>query len=415
MNRIFKILVFVLCSFSLIAQNETNSPYSRFGIGDIQSFSSATHSAMGGVGIAVYDPLSINISNPASYSSIHRQRFMMQTGAMHTSKLLQTNTQEQVVNSTKFNYLMFSFPLSKFWGTSFGMLPFSEMSYSFSDVNVNPAAELMFEGNGGITRLYFGNAISLNKNVSIGANVNYLFGNLNSIRKVIFSDASILNSRINDDVNLNGLTIDFGLMYKAKLGDWSSVIGLTFDNGGEISAEKTALIETFRSSGDFDLVEDTVSFNKKSDGSLKLPSSLGFGLALNNDQWKVMADYRTDNWEDYRLFNQTDGLKNSSSLSFGVEFVPDKKSINKYYKMIRYRLGMYTNKTYLNLRNEQLDEKAVSFGFGLPLKRSGSLLNLSVEVGQMGTLNNDLIQESFARFKIGFIFSDIWFIKRKYD
>jgi hypothetical protein len=162
-------------------------------------------------------------------------------------------------------------------------------------------------------------------------------------------------------------------------------------------------------------VEDTVSFNKKSDGSLKLPSSLGFGLALNNDQWKVMADYRTDNWEDYRLFNQTDGLKNSSSLSFGVEFVPDKKSINKYYKMIRYRLGMYTNKTYLNLRNEQLDEKAVSFGFGLPLKRSGSLLNLSVEVGQMGTLNNDLIQESFARFKIGFIFSDIWFIKRKYD
>ena len=29
----------------------------------------------------------------------------------------------------------------------------------------------------------------------------------------------------------------------------------------------------------------------------------------------------------------------------------------------------------------------------------------------MGTLNNDLIQESFARFKIGFIFSDIWFIK----
>ena len=76
---------------------------------------------------------------------------------------------------------------------------------------------------------------------------------------------------------------------------------------------------------------------------------------------------------------------------------------------------MYDSQTYLNLKSEQLNERAVSFGFGLPLKRSGTLFNLSAEFGQMGTLNNDLIQESFARFKIGFIFSDIWFVKRKYD
>ena len=83
--------------------------------------------------------------------------------------------------------------------------------------------------------------------------------------------------------------------------------------------------------------------------------------------------------------------------------------------MIRYRLGMYSSKTYLNLKNQQLDEKAITLGFGLPLKRSGSLVNLSAELGQVGTTDDGLIQESFARFKIGFIFSDIWFIKRKYD
>ena len=156
MSRIFRILAFVLFSFSSIAQNETNSPYSRFGLGDLQSFSTANHSALGGVGIAIYDPLSINISNPASYSSVYSQRFTMQTGGLHTTKLLQTSSQDQLVNSTKFNYLMFSFPLSKFWGTSVGMLPFSEMSYSFSDVSTDPDANLMFEGNGGITRFYFG-------------------------------------------------------------------------------------------------------------------------------------------------------------------------------------------------------------------------------------------------------------------
>ena len=52
MNHIFRILVFVLLVLSLIAQNESNSPYSRFGLGELQNFSTATQSAMGGVGIA---------------------------------------------------------------------------------------------------------------------------------------------------------------------------------------------------------------------------------------------------------------------------------------------------------------------------------------------------------------------------
>ena len=192
MNHIFRVLIFVFFSVSLIAQNESNSPYSRFGLGELQNFSSATQSAMGSVGIASYDPLSININNPSSYSSVFSQRFTMQTGAIHTTKLLQTSTQNQFVNSTNFNYLMFAFPLTKFWGTSFGLLPFSEMSYSFSDVSNNPSANFLFEGNGGLTRVYFGNAINLNKNLSIGANLNYLFGNLNSTRKVFLMMSAFL-------------------------------------------------------------------------------------------------------------------------------------------------------------------------------------------------------------------------------
>ena len=414
MNRIFKILAFVITGLSLSAQNESNSPYSRFGLGDLQSFSSATQSAMGGVGIASYDPLTINVSNPASYSSVFAQRFTMQTGGIHTTKLLQTNTQNQVVNSTNFNYLMFSFPLSKFWGTSLGLLPYSEKSFSFSDVSIDPSADLLFEGNGGITRIYFGNSVNINKNLSIGANLNYLFGNLNSSRKVLFDDISVFNTKINEDVNINGYYFDFGLIYKIKLGKWNSVLGFTINNENEISAEKTSLIETFRSGGEFELIEDTISFDQQF-GSLELPTSMGFGLSLSNEQWKIMADYKSDNWEEYNLFGVNDDLENSSRLALGFEFVPDKKSINRYYKMIRYRLGIYSYKTYLNLKNQQLDEKAITLGFGLPLKRSGSLVNLSAELGQMGTTDDSLIQETFARFKIGFIFSDTWFMKRKYD
>jgi hypothetical protein len=415
MKHLFRVFGLLVLSLSVHAQNESNSPYSRFGIGELHDFSTATQSAMGGVSIADNDPYSINFNNPASYSTIFKQRFIMQTGGFHTSKLLKTNTQNQVVNSTNFNYLMLAFPVNKFWASSIGLLPYSEMSYSFSDVNVNPSANLFFEGNGGITKFYFGNSVTPVKNLSLGFNINYLFGNLNSSRKVVFTDSDIFNTRNNDDTNIKGFNLDFGLQYKVKLGDWHSVIGITLDDGAEISAKRTTLTETYRLSGELEIVEDTVENLTLNNGVLNLPSAFGMGLSLSNDNWKILADYKNENWADYQLFNESDSLSNSSRMSFGCEFVPDKKAINKYYKMIRYRLGMYSSKTYLNLKNQQLNEIAVSFGLGLPLKRSGTLFNVSAEFGQMGTLDNDLIQESFARFKIGFIFSDVWFVKRKYD
>ena len=34
-----------------------------------------------------------------------------------------------------------------------------------------------------------------------------------------------------------------------------------------------------------------------------------------------MADYKSDNWEEYNLFGTNDDLENSSRLALGFEFV----------------------------------------------------------------------------------------------
>jgi len=52
---------------------------------------------------------------------------------------------------------------------------------------------------------------------------------------------------------------------------------------------------------------------------------------------------------------------------------------------------------------------------GLPFSRALSSLNISAELGQLGTTENNLIKESYAKFTVHLLLHDRWFIKRKFD
>lgn len=414
MKQIFKLL-FLIIPFSVISQNVSNSPYSRFGFGELQSSYSAIHSAMGEVGVAINSPVGINTINPASYAFVFKQRFTMQAGLSHQTNLMEAGGISQVVNTTKFNYLKMGFPVTRWWGSSFGLLPFSETAYSFNDSNSDPDATYSFNGNGGLSRFYFGNGFRPIKNLSIGVNVNYLFGSIETNREVIFSDPSFLNAKANEETIINGLSYDFGLIYTQSVKDWRVNLGLTYDNGSSLNAERNLFTQTFRVVNLSQVLEDTIQFIRLEEGELVLPTSLGYGFSLVNDKWTIAAEYTTKNWSEFELFGTNDNLQNSSKLSLGAEFIPEIKAINKYHKIVRYRLGFYNAQTYLNLNNQSIDQYALTLGLGLPLRRSGALLNLSAQVGRRGTTDYNLIQDSFVNFKIGFVLSDIWFIKRKFD
>ena len=147
-----------------------------------------------------------------------------------------------------------------------------------------------------------------------------------------------------------------------------------------------------------------------------LPKNVGAGIAINMDnKWLLMANFSLQDWAEYRMFGESDSLANSIRFSGGMQFTPDYDAVNKYWKLIKFRIGGKYEQSYLQLYNTQLNEKSVSFGLGLPLRKTKSEINLSVEVGERGTINNNLIKEQFLRFQIGLSLSDIWFVKRKYD
>ena len=102
-------------------------------------------------------------------------------------------------------------------------------------------------------------------------------------------------------------------------------------------------------------------------------------------------------------------------ISVGAQYTPDYNSVTKYYKRIDYRLGATYINTPLTLNGTQLKEMSISFGFGIPVRKSSTKYDVSFTLGRRGTTDNNLIEEHFIRFGLSVSYKGIWFVKRKYD
>ncbi len=146
-----------------------------------------------------------------------------------------------------------------------------------------------------------------------------------------------------------------------------------------------------------------------------LPSKIGFGIALEKSRkWLVAADFDWQNWKKFKSFDISDSLKNSYKIAIGGHFTPNYTSVSSYWKRVNYRFGFRFSKSYLELRGNNINEIGFSFGMGLPLRKSSTTINFGIEVGNRGTINDDLIQENFINFKFGISLHNIWFFKTKY-
>ena len=422
-NKIFSFLFVFFFSFAnVLAQNQQNSPYSRFGIGDLQMNVLPEHASMGGCAIASFDPNVINPYNPASYTAFKTNSFLFSTGGKHQTTSMQTASLEQITNNSTFSHLILGFPISKQIGASVGILPYSNIGYNIEDVQTHldlGRINYSYIGEGGLNILYLGSAYQLNEHLSFGANANYLFGGIHRNKKAFFTDEQTFNTRKTSTVSAKGFFYQLGIIYNKKFSEEIDFrLGVSANNNAQISAKRTLLTETFElQSGFLEVVKDTVE--NTSTGfvnNMVLPKNIGIGIAVDiQKRLLFMTDFSIQDWSNYRLFGETDSLINSMRITTGIQYTPDNNAINKYWKLIKFRCGARYEQTYLQLHNTQLNDKSISFGLGLPLLKTRSEINLSLELGERGTIANNLIKEKYLRFQIGLSLSDIWFVKRKYD
>jgi len=414
-------LLFLFLNLNLFSQIRIASPYSRFGIGDLADNNNAWNMTMGQTGYAFRSPYHVNYLNPASYTAFDSMSFVFEGGFNSEFVTLSSNFQRVNRNYASLGNLLFGMPVTRWWKTSLGLVPFSDVGYNVASYEEYPNSGTVvrnYVGSGGINRFYWGNAFRITKNLSFGINASYLFGSMIREALVLFPDSvNSMNFQVGYYVTVNDLYFNAGLQYRAKLkNDLFLTAGAVFSPTSGMSAKTDVLAETFLvNSSSGEEIKDTLFMAEALKGKIIIPMMAGGGLALEKpDQWMVGLDYRWQNWANFSAFEMSDSLVNSWQISAGGEIIPKIDNYNNYLARIRYRLGFSFSKTYLHLRNTDLNEYAISIGFGLPLRGVKTMLNLGAQFGSRGTTQQNLIQESYFKFVIGFTIYERWFLKRKY-
>ena len=417
------LLFFTFSSGIIFSQISTNSPYSRFGLGNLNNSSSADQLGMGGSSVVYNNPDVINFNNPATYSSFKAKSFLFTTSLNSSASRFTTTNNIQYENNTSFSKIALGFPVNKYISVSSGLLPFSNVGYQldYNDTEnfLEDTVSISSIGNGGLSKYYLGASVKLHKTLSVGVNASYLFGGLSRNKTADFNNSSIFNVSSVNRTNITGVSFETGLLFNTDLSEDNNIsFGLTYNHNANLNARRTLLGTTYELNNSLLVIKDTFQ-NEVENGTIVLPSKLSAGMMYSSEKWLFLANYSSQNWSDYSLTfgeeREDDNLENSVCISSGLQYTPEFNSITKYWKRINFRMGARYDKTYLSLKDLQLTEKSLSFGLGLPVKRSNSFYNIGMEVGKQGTTQDKLIQERFVRFTFGVTFKGLWFVKRKYD
>lgn len=424
---------------SLVAQN--NSPYSRYGVGDLTPSTNIVNRAMGGVTSADANVFYINFNNPASYSAfqvgteaksrkIISGRVLLDAGINLESRTLQAPNRPDKFTATDlyFSYLQIGVPLRKGWGLSFGIRPLTRIGYKIDEIKRIPnvdSAITEYEGNGGTYLPTIGTGFAI-KNFSAGINVGYLFG-----RRETGTALGLINDSVQYYNSIHRTTTSFGSLY-ANAGLQYTLfldkekqdflrLGATGNLKQSLNATQDVTVGIF--TDDPNSVSDTVYSVKDVKGKIVYPASYSFGAMAGgsnarNGAWQLGVDVMHSAWSDYRFYGAKDAVASNTQIRVGGSFRPDFS--RAYLSAVTYRAGFYAGNDYITAGGK-LPVWGASLGLGLPIANYNlaargqfTIVNLAFEYSKRGNNDNPL-KENMFRLSLGLNFSDFWFNKRKYD
>jgi hypothetical protein len=426
MMKINKVVItaclLLVVQLALFAQNNTNSPYSRYGYGELADRSFGAGRAMGGVGVGLRSSKQINPMNPASYSAMDSLTFLFDFGASAQLAKYDDGVNKQNYTNGNIEYLAMQFPISDRLAMSLGILPYSFVGYDYKVESLDGDAPFLnrYTGKGGFNNIYAGFGYDLWKNrLALGANVGYFFGNLEHASNVylVSSTADMVKS---EKLHVRDVKLDLGLQYTHPIGKQERfVLGLTY------SPSKDLNMSTYRNTIQYvgntsNVVESDTSYNS----AFGLPNSYGVGFSyIKDNRLTVAADFLYEDWASSKYYDRKGSFKDRFRVGGGAEYTP-RFMDRSLFKRINYRAGVHYGNSYhqitasasdVNLNNASYKEFGASVGLGLPLVDGRSHLNIAFEYTKITPSVSTMIDEQYYRFTISYTFNERWFSKFKLD
>lgn len=400
----------------MFAQNSTSSPYSKFGIGELEMAAGGRNAGMGETGIALRSNLFFNSANPAALTAIEPQSFILDMGFNFKYTQLENSEKKVNVNDGNLSWIQMGFPITKKLFGGMTLNPRSSIGYNiYTSKNIDGTSisyPLVYEGTGGLSEAATLLAWKLSKNISVGGKTGYIWGNvtqtMNQTVEVLSTPYVLIQE---DNIHYSGGYFNLGTQISMGLGSKSSIIlGGVAGISSKLNAKTTTSItKTYGGT------TTVISSDVKTSNSKKLPLDIGVGISyLYGTKWVVTFDFKQCNWNDANLIANSNQLTTNNSFRGGLEFAP-KEDKQSFRQTIRYRLGYRFENGYLKIYNNQIHEQAVSFGLGMPIRKDKSFANFSLELGTRGTKASNLVKENFVKFNCSFNLFDRWFFKRQID
>lgn len=444
--RVKKILISLATALLVpwIAAAQTSSinafsPYTMFGIGELNTPGTLPTRSMGGVGVAMRNPGFINLLNPAAFSTVGQKSFLFDFGVenmnYYNSQKVDGATKRSGYNGFNFHEIALQFPLAKKVGMAFGLSPYSSVGYRVHSSQIDGRYgwnEGVFEGNGDITEVKLGIGWEIFKNFSIGAAAQYYWGNIN--RNYLFVPTNIVdNTTLAATIGKDSYVVS---RFKGQFGvQWSPVVnekrmltvGATYDIGGDLHPKWTNSIYVNNQSS-ASALETTEHL------ALSLPHQIAAGVFYRTPKLSLGFDYVYQNW---RNVNQgleevtASGYKvayvNTSTYKIGVEYTPNFMDTRRFLNRWAYRAGFRYGNYHQSFGGKRMPEYAVTVGVGIPVRfLSASAIDVGLEYGARGRSGDiapgvGFIRQEYLKFSLGFsLFAspnsqEYWFVRPKYD
>lgn len=415
-KKIFSLILAALFCLPIAAQNVA-TPYSMYGYGMLGDRATSMQRQMGSVGYALSSGRQINVMNPASYAAIDSLTFLFDLGADVSFIFSKEGSVKDKSTGGGLDYITMQFPISRHFGGSVGMLPYSGVGYSFGNEVAHGSLEN--QGQGGINMAYLGFAGGIG-GFSLGFNVSYNFGNI--VNDVYTNPSNNGRSLFEHVMQVRDWDINIGAQYAFKVTKNDKItIGATYSPKKSLHGKSWATIQELTQESR----PDTVG-SLRLKGNYYTPNSYGVGLNFTHERvsrLNIEFDFTFQEWSKapysalYSLKNPENvifrGMNffNRTKYALGAEYVPNIRG--NYGQRMAYRLGGYYTNDYLNINGNRVREYGVTCGVGFHTPQDKTIINLGVEWKHRAAHPATLISENYLNITLGVNFNELWFYQRK--